>query len=117
MLGESEAVQANRAQLGRQLLIARTRRQREISDAPGFDLDELPAAPQIAFPDDGARAGELLARGQDDGGRVDARLVKEGLMPGDERSRLPSAIVVEGQHGEPLRKKVTPSHWPQRPWR
>ena len=59
----------------------------------------------VTFAGDGPRAGEFLIGGQGDEGVVDAGLVEEGLVPGDERRRLPTLVVVVGRHGQPLRQK------------
>src|SRR5439155_14868785 len=50
-------------------------------------------------------ASQLLLGGQGDACRVDAGLVEEGLVPRNERRRLPAAIVVDGEHGPPVRER------------
>ena len=67
-----------------------------------------PTVAKVLLTDDRAGAGQLFDGRQDNVGGVDARLVEERLVPRDERRRLPALIVVEGQHGEPLRQERDP---------
>ncbi len=103
--GQREAMQADRPNLAHAFLVAGAAGQAEVPHARSADFDQLAAVSQLALADDRARARQLLVEWQIDVGRVDAGFVEEGLVPGDEGRRLPALLVVEGQHGQPLRQK------------
>src|SRR5262249_4939266 len=72
----------------------------ELADANRLEVETVPATGQLGGGAHLAGAGDFLVAGQDDGDVVDARLVEERLMPGDERSRLPGGgHVVRGRVG------------------
>src|SRR5205823_9176091 len=76
--------------------------EREITGTTGLKLDLLETPAHLG--DSGHRSGaaNLLIARQGDADAVNAGLVEPRLMPGNERHRLPAALIVNGEHGQPV---------------
>src|SRR5262249_47220066 len=62
----------------------------------------LQAVAQVLAAHDTAGAGELLIARQHHAGMIDPGLVEERLVPGNERRRLPAALIVKRQYRQPV---------------
>ena len=82
-----------RLQDGGELLVLGAAQEGEVAHAVGEDVEPSPAVVETAVIDDGAGAGDVLVGRHGDVDGVDAGLVEERLVPGDERRRLPELAV------------------------
>src|SRR5206468_658864 len=73
-----------------ELLVARAAEQSEVADAAGDDIYFLPAVRKLVLAGDRTGTAELLVGGQGHASMIDAGLVIERLMPGDEGRWMPA---------------------------
>ena len=83
-------------------LVAVAAQDGEITGRNGREVHLPPAVSEVPGGDHRRRTRELLVGRQRDADTEDAGLIEERLVPGDERRRLPAAVVVHRQHREPV---------------
>src|SRR4029077_10281756 len=105
VLGESQDSNFHRACLADEFLEARTAQESEIASRRHENIHLLQTATHIPLGLNASGASDLLIARQRDPRRINAGLIEERLMPGDVRSRLPTFVVIEGEHRQPVAEK------------